>query len=122
METILIRELGEESEFDVKKRRLAPYTMLIKDTMFSWPNIDKAELANTGICHVVKGQLRFLLDGAVVPCCLDAKGVMRLRGIKTTPLEEILNSKHAIEMKQGFEHNILIEKMCRTCCFREMRL
>ncbi|MCI4400108.1 MAG: SPASM domain-containing protein [Campylobacteraceae bacterium] len=122
VETILIREFGEGSDFDAKKRRLAPYTMLVKDTMFSWPDIDKAELANTGSCHAVKGQLGFLVDGTVAPCCLDAKGVMRLGDIKTTPLEEILNSKRAIEMKRGFEQNILIEKMCRTCGFREMRL
>lgn len=122
VETILIREFGEGIDFDDKKTRLAPYTMLVKDTMFSWPDIDKAELANTGSCHAIKGQLGFLVDGVVVPCCLDAKGVMRLGDIKTASIDEILNSKRAIEMKRGFEQSILIEKMCRTCGFREIRL
>jgi len=122
IETVLRREFGEEIEFDAKKTRLAPYTTLVKDAMFSWPDINKAELANTGSCHAIKGQLGFLVDGTVVPCCLDAKGVMRLGNIKTAPLNEILNSKRATEMKLGFEQNILIEKMCRTCGFREIRL
>lgn len=122
VETVLRREFGEEIDFDGEKTRLAPYTILVKDKMFSWPDINKAELTSTRSCHAIKGQLGFLVDGAVVPCCLDVKGAMRLGDIKTTPLDEILNSKRSIEMMRGFKQNVLTEKMCRTCGFRELRL
>lgn len=121
VEKILTEEFGV-FDFSADKTRVAPYIILAKDKMFSWPSIDKGAIFKTGSCFAISSQLAFLTDGTVVPCCLDTKADMKLGDIKTQTLSEILNSKKAKEMKIGFAKGELVEKMCRTCGFRETRL
>ncbi len=104
------------------KVKIAPYTIIVKDRMFSWPSMQKEAINTAGSCLAIKGQLGFLVDGRVVPCCLDSKGDMELGSIKLQSLNDILLSDRALKITQGFKENTLIEKMCQTCSFREIRL
>lgn len=104
------------------KIKIAPYTILVKNRMFSWPSMQKEAINTKGSCLAIKGQLGFLVDGRVVPCCLDSKGDMELGSIKLQSLDDILLSDRALKMTKGFRENILVEKMCQTCGFREIRL
>jgi radical SAM protein with 4Fe4S-binding SPASM domain len=112
----------DTASFETQKTKLAPYTILVKDSMFSWPDMGKAIISMDGSCHAIKGQIGVLNDGTVVPCCLDAKGDMGLGNIKENTLSEILSSDRARAIKEGFENKKLIEKMCQTCGFRDARL
>lgn len=109
-------------EFASKKTRLASYTLLVKDKMFEWPSLSKKALNLTGSCFAISGQIGILADGRVVPCCLDANGDMELGNMKVQSMEEVLNSQKAQRMLRGFRENILLEKMCQTCGFREVKL
>lgn len=120
IEQILKDRFGVTAKGD--KAKIAPYTILVKDRMFSWPSMQKEAVGAKGSCLAIKGQLGVLVDGRVVPCCLDSKGDMELGNIKSRSLEDILLSDKALGMIKGFKEGVLVEKMCQTCGFREIRL
>ena len=59
-----------------------------------------------------------LCDGSVVPCCLDARGVINLGNIFTTPLQDILASNRTQAMIQGFKKHKITEELCKHCTYR----
>ena len=82
---------------------------------FSWPDINAKEGDSSVFCYALKDQLGILCDGTVVPCCLDSDGEIKLGNILETPLNEILNSKRAIALRDGFKNRKATEKLCRRC-------
>ena len=72
-------------------------------------------------CHALKEQVGILSNGVVVPCCIDVQGVINLGNIKEQNLSEILNSKHALAIKQGFKNNQAIESLCQKCTFNTQK-
>jgi len=120
VEDIIKNKFGIEAIGE--KGKIAPYTILVRDKMFSWPSMDKKPINIVGTCLAIKGQLGFLVNGAVVPCCLDSKAVMQLGDINSQSLEDILVSDKTVQMLEGFNKSILVEKMCQTCGFRATRL
>jgi len=41
---------------------------------FSWPDIQQQESFDSVFCHGLRDQFGVLVDGTVVPCCLDSEG------------------------------------------------
>ena len=108
--------------FSPDKTRGAPHALLVKDKMFSWPSLAKNIDSESGSCLAISSQLAFLTNGFVAPCCLDTQADMKLGDISEQSLDEIVNSKKAKNMREGFKRGELIEMMCKTCGFREIRL
>lgn len=121
IEKIIERKLSKPLYVN-QKARIAPYTMIVKDTMFDWPSIKNNISSTTGSCHAVSSQLGFLVDGRVVPCCLDTRGDIELGNINKQALSEIAASPRAAKMVNGFKQGVLVENLCQTCGFRETRL
>lgn len=92
---------------------------LNQDIQFNWPNIDNEEISCKGTCLGLKNQIAILVNGDVVPCCLDENANILLGNIFENTLEEILNSDKATRIIEGFNNNKLEEKLCRTCGFRK---
>lgn len=84
---------------------------------FTWPDINGREIFTSGKCLGLKNNIGILADGTVVPCCLDADGIINLGNIFNGGLTEILNGERAARIRSGFQHNIVCEKLCRTCGF-----
>ena len=83
---------------------------------FDWPDAQKNDGCNTrGFCYAMKDHIAVLCDGSVVPCCLDADGVMTLGNLKDENLDVILNGEKARLICNGFLNNTLVHPMCRTC-------
>jgi sulfatase maturation enzyme AslB (radical SAM superfamily) len=59
---------------------------------FVWPSIDGEEIFNRGRCGGLRHDAGILVDGSVVPCCLDGGGDMVIGNIYQQSLVEILNS------------------------------
>ena len=57
-------------------------------------------------------------SGEVVPCCLDAYGQASLGNIWETPLQDILTSKQAEDMRRGFQEGRLVHALCQRCQYR----
>lgn len=88
-----------------------------QDIEFSWPDISKENIIETGRCLALKEQIAILVDGTVVPCCLDNNGDISLGNIFVEELDEILNNPKSIYIKKNFENSIITCKLCRTCGF-----
>ena len=90
-----------------------------QDIEFMWPDINKKEIIQKGRCLGLKEQIAILVDGTVVPCCLDNNGDIPLGNIFKEDLEDILNNPKTITIKKNFENSIITCKLCKTCGFLE---
>lgn len=88
-----------------------------QDKEFTWPNINGKMMIEYGRCLALKEQIAILVDGTVVPCCLDNNGDIPLGNILEENLEDILNKEKTQVIKNNFENNIITCKLCRTCGF-----
>ena len=83
---------------------------------FDWPDLSANE-SGAQFCYGLRDQLGVLVDGTVVPCCLDHEGDMALGNLFTQPLDEILNSPRACALREGFSRRKPAEELCRRCGF-----
>jgi radical SAM protein with 4Fe4S-binding SPASM domain len=95
---------------------------------FAWPGAEPeaadlgapgAEADSRGFCRGLRNQVAVLVDGSVVPCCLDGEGAMRLGNLKDSSLEEILSSPRAHAIYDGFSRREAVESLCRGCGYRK---
>ena len=83
---------------------------------FDWPDLEAAE-QDTRFCLALRDQAAVLVDGTVVPCCLDHEGDIPLGNIFDTPMEEILAAPRARALYDGFSRGKPSEALCRRCGF-----
>lgn len=88
-----------------------------QDIEFTWPDIRKEKIIEKGRCLALKEQIAILVDGTVVPCCLDNNGDIPLGNIFKETMEEILNKTKTEEIKNNFEKGIITCNLCKTCGF-----
>ena len=88
-----------------------------QDTEFTWPDINKEAIIENGRCLALKDQIAILVDGTVVPCCLDNNGDIPLGNIFEEKMDDILNKPKTIEIQSNFENNIIVCELCKTCGF-----
>ena len=69
---------------------------------FSWPNINIQEISDRGFCYGIRSHVGILVDGTVVPCCLDSEGNIPLGNIFEKDFESIINGDRAKNMFNGF--------------------
>ncbi len=101
-----------------KSRHLLNRLYLHMDTRFAWPGEDQSARTNThGFCHALSHHFAVLVDGTVVPCCLDNNGVTALGNGREQSLNSILDSPSATAMVKGFSEGRLIEPLCQKCTF-----
>ena len=82
---------------------------------FSWPDIKIGNLGENVFCHGLRNQIGILVDGTVVPCCLDSDGNLELGNIFEKPLNEILSGERATNIYNGFSRRIAVESFCQKC-------
>jgi len=108
----LKQQLKENEFFKVNEN-----IFINQDTEFTWPDINKENIIEYGRCLALKEQIGILVDGTVVPCCLDNNGDIPLGNILEETLEDILKKPQSITIKNNFENSILTCKLCKTCGF-----
>jgi len=116
-----------ESRFGMIKGSL---TTLLKDTSkvlvkdrvylnlaekFEWPDLKKTDESSKVFCHGLRDQMGILVDGTVVPCCLDSDGNIPLGNVLNTSIEDILKSDRAIGLFNGFSRRYAVEPLCQKC-------
>lgn len=82
---------------------------------FEWPDIERESFGEEIFCYGLRDQLGVLVDGTVVPCCLDSEGTIALGNIYDQNLEEILTSDRANNIFDGFSRRVAVEELCRRC-------
>lgn len=97
---------------------LAPRIFLSQDRQFNWPHGESQVLSRKGTCRGLGDHIAILVDGTVVPCCLDAEADIALGNIYQQGLDEILASPRACRMRTGFSQQQLVESLCQRCNYR----
>lgn len=82
---------------------------------FNWPNIDLKNEEQEIFCYGLRDQIGILVDGTVVPCCLDSEGNIPLGNIFKMPIDNIINSKRAQDIYDGFSRRCAVEDLCKRC-------
>lgn len=90
-----------------------------KDNEFEWPKITNTK--SNGYCYALKTHIAILSDGTVVPCCLDAEGIINLGNIFTQNLDEIINSRRYQEIQKSFQDRKPKEELCKSCTFKDKK-
>jgi len=92
---------------------------------FDWPPSPPPPLSPAGalstpagFCRGLRDQLGVLLDGTVVPCCLDRNGDIALGNLFARPLGEILDGPRARGLYRGFTERRAMEPLCAACTYR----
>jgi len=97
--------------------KLTEHIFLQRAPRFEWPDQKQEGLQTQKHCYALRDHIAILVDGQVVPCCLDADAAMKLGNIFTGDLSEILINQRAIDIKKGFEQRKIVEPLCATCGF-----
>jgi radical SAM protein with 4Fe4S-binding SPASM domain len=82
---------------------------------FEWPDIEGEIEEQQVFCYGLRDQFGILVDGTVVPCCLDKEGTIALGNIFDQPLDQILNGERAQRVYRGFTERTAAEELCRKC-------
>ena len=96
--------------------RLQDRVWLEPGEKFDWPDMETAGEENRALfCYALRDQIGVLCDGTVVPCCLDHNGDIVLGNLFENNLDDIISSKRAADIFNGFSNRKAVEKLCMTC-------
>ena len=108
------RDVRKEKSAKIKNRLYLHF-----DTEFVWPALDLPILGDSGTCYGLSNHFGVLVDGTVVPCCLDKEGSIPLGTILEMPIEEILQAPRSRQILKGFQDGRLVEDLCKRCQYIE---
>ncbi|MFI3237783.1 MAG: radical SAM protein [Lachnospiraceae bacterium] len=84
---------------------------------FEWASLENSSKESQGFCYALRDQIAVLVDGTVVPCCLDNDGTIALGNIYEQDLETIYHSPRAKNLYNSFSNRCFSEELCKTCGF-----
>lgn len=102
----------EKNSFKLKNR-----VYISMGEKFKWPSLKDEELGERVFCYGLRDQIGILVDGTVVPCCLDSEGSIPLGNIFTQDLDSIINCDRARAIYNGFSGRKAVEDLCKKCGF-----
>lgn len=102
----------EKNSFKLKDR-----VYISMGEKFKWPSLKGEESEGRVFCYGLRDQIGILVDGTVVPCCLDSDGSIPLGNIFKEDLESIINSDRARSIYDGFSGRKAVEDLCKKCGF-----
>lgn len=111
----LKNRFAEEWSFGNRGARIRPKLHLEFGDRFAWPDREAEEGDSSVFCYGLRDHFGILVDGRVIPCCLDREGVIDLGNVYKTPLPEILDSERAKSILLGFDKRCATEELCRKC-------
>jgi radical SAM protein with 4Fe4S-binding SPASM domain len=88
---------------------------------FIWPSLDNDYYNESCSCMGTRDHIGILVDGTVVPCCLDSDGLIDLGNVYKQELNDIINGDLFQEIRNGFLSNKKKHELCKKCNFYEMR-
>lgn len=99
--------------------KIADKVYLNQDYEFSWPDLKEQEDDGVGFCYGLRDQIAILVDGTVVPCCLDGEGIINLGNVNAVDISNIIESDRAKNIVNGFSRRYAVEELCRKCGYRK---
>ena len=105
----------EDSLSHVHRKKLADFLYIGMEEKFEWPEIAVPVVNDEVFCYGLRDQFGILVDGTVVPCCLDNEGNIPLGNIFDFSLNNILHSERARNLYNGFSRRRAVEDLCKRC-------
>ena len=100
-----------------KDINLSKNIFLSKSNIFDWPDKDRKE-STDGFCLGLNTHIGVLVDGTVIPCCLDGDGIINLGNIFTESVDEILNKELTKNIIDNFKKNKAYHPLCKKCTYK----
>ena len=104
-----------------KQIKLGERVYLNTAEKFQWPDINHAEVHDDVFCYGLRDQIGILVNGTVVPCCLDNEGVISLGNIHEQSFRDIIISERAQNIYDGFSNRKAVEELCKKCHYATTR-
>lgn len=118
---IILKQMLLE-EFEVNeiqdKKQLDKNIFLSIESEFEWPDINNDEETTEGYCYGLKDHIAILVDGTIVPCCLDNNGDLNLGNIYYDNIETVLENDRTKKIITGFQNRNIEEELCRKCKYK----
>ena len=120
----IIKKLEEKYKVSIgnnKEVKLDDRIYFQVEEEFIWPSLDNDYENTSGSCMGCRTHIGVLVDGTIVPCCLDSEGIINLGNIYKEDLNDIISGNLFKEIKKGFLENKKIHKLCQKCNFYDLR-
>ena len=115
IEALLARHFPKPWPESRRSRKLAERVYLEPGERFDWPDLAGSDRGEPCFCYGLRDQLGVLVDGTVVPCCLDHEGDIPLGNLFEQELVEIMSTEKARNIFNGFSQRKALEPLCRRC-------
>lgn len=108
----------------LKTKTLSKNIFYSQESEFLWPEtrLGEGNSASYGTCRALKDHIAILVDGTVVPCCLDNNASIALGNILKESLKDIMTNPLFNALENGFKKNKKIHPLCQKCTFYEQKL
>ena len=104
-------------DYDVENYKINDKLFINNFHEFIWPDLNNDYYNEEGTCYALIDHIGILVDGTIIPCCLDSKGIINLGNIYKDNLDNVLNSSRVVNMINGFKTNKKYEELCKHCKF-----
>ena len=98
-----------------RSRKLAERVYLEPGERFDWPDLTGSDRGEACFCYGLRDQVGVLVDGTVVPCCLDHEGDIPLGNLIEQELDDVMSTEKARGIYTGFSQRQALEPLCRRC-------
>ena len=115
IEALLARHFPKPWPESCRSRKLAERVYLEPGEHFDWPDLTGSDRGEACFCYGLRDQVGVLVDGTVVPCCLDHEGDIPLGNLFAQELDEIMSTEKARNIFNGFSQRQALEPLCRRC-------
>lgn len=122
LEILNLLEKNLNLDFSLAEKLQETHKIKLKDKVylnmaekFNWPDISINSIGEEVFCHGLRNQVGILVDGTVVPCCLDSEGTIELGNVFKEPFVSILEGKRASDIYNGFSRRVAVEDLCKRC-------
>lgn len=116
--TIAYLEDQLQIKINNNQNQILPNVYLSYQDEFTWP-ANEIKISEFRGCRGIKEHIGILVDGTVVPCCLDGNGDINLGNIFEKSLEEILSSCRYQNMLKAFSTRKIDEELCKKCSYKD---
>ena len=100
-----------------KNNKLKDNIYLNKEGEFIWPSMNNNYYNENGKCYGLIDHIGVLVDGTIIPCCLDTLGIINLGNIFKDDISSLKDNKLCNEMVRGFKNNKKVHELCKKCKF-----
>lgn len=115
----IISYINKYYDCDIKQEKctIKKRLYLDIDKNFIWPDLNNNYYNDKGKCYGLITHFGILVDGTIIPCCLDSKGIINLGNIFNDDINSILNSNRCKNMVDNFRNDKKVEELCKHCKF-----